>query len=137
MIMSNLKLDIKNNNIYLLDFEKEISFRYSYKLIFRQVLIKDNILYILARPSTTEDSRSPDFVPYDKNNVFAFDLEGNLLWRAGKYIQTLGDGREVELPASSLATDNEMIKLYYQSDHEVWLDPKTGEKIKEEFVFKK
>ena len=90
MLMSNLKLDIKNNNIYLLDSEKEISFRYSYKLIFRQILIKDNILYILARPSTTEDSRSPDFIPYDKNNVFAFNLEGSLLWRAGKYIQTLG-----------------------------------------------
>lgn len=137
MTLNNLKLDIKNNNVYFLDSEKNISFGYTYKLVFGQVLIKDKILYILARPSTTDDSRSPDYVPYDKNNVFAFDTDGNLLWRAGKYIQTLGNGREVELPASSLAIDNEMIKLYYQSDHEVWLDPKTGEKLKEEFVFKK
>ena len=115
---------------------KKLDFYGTYKMVIHDVFITNNSVTILGLPKIT-DSRSPDYIPYDKNNVFAFDTDGNLLWRAGKYIQTLGNGREVELPASSLAVDNEMIKLYYQSDHEVWLDPKTGEKLKEEFVFKK
>ena len=111
-------------------------FKQNYKLNIYEVIVSDSTLFILGFPETT-DTTSERFVPYSKDNIYAFDSQGNLIWNKGKYKQTLGTGIQVELPASSISLEDSLLKVYYQSDHEVWLNPKTGETIKEEFVFKK
>ena len=70
--------------------------------------------------------------------MVTFCENGTLLWQKGKRSEVLkAFDKTIVHPCMYIEIDQNMLKLYYQSDHEVWLDPKTGEKIKEEFVFKK
>lgn len=114
---------------------KQVSFESSYNLMIQQVLVLTDLVVVLGLPRTT-DSRSPGFVPFIKN-IFAFDLNAELIWNAGLLESHLVPREKVEIPASYMALEDGCIKAYYQSDHEVWINPKTGETIREEFVFKK
>lgn len=126
-------MDVNFSGGYLKFDDKEVPLGSNYDLKLNQILIVDDFVFVLGLPYEIESNEDVKF----KDNVFAFNKSGDLLWNSGLFDFILSENSRVTMPATYMALDNNYLKLYYQSDHEVWLDRLTGEKIKEEFVFKK
>ena len=134
MMSGYINIDIKNNNLIFSG--ESVAFKKKYGLNIRQILFSEDRLYVLGIPDSLSDF-DDGFNELNVNNVFLFDSQGNLIWNRGSYLLKLESGKEIDVPPSYMEIDDKYIKLYYQSDHEIWLDQKTGDKIREEFVFKK
>jgi len=113
---------------------KNINFSHKYQLPIRRVLITKELVYVLLYPEN-DDRKSEGYKEYDKNNLFAFDFEGDLKWRTGKLIRETyrKDGVLYEYAPVSISLDNNLLILDYGSIAlKVWLNPMTGEIVKQE-----
>ena len=114
--------------------KKSINFVHTYQLPIRRVLITEKLVYVLLYPEN-DDRRSDNYVEYDKNNLFAFDFEGDLKWRVGKLIRETyrKDGMFYEYAPVSLNLNDDLLLLDYGSIAlKVWLDPITGKIVKQQ-----
>lgn len=104
-----------------------------YGLVISDILFVNNCVFIRA---WLKDELNNKYDVHNVNNVFALNDVGNLLWQKGRRAIDFM-GKSVDVPASNMNYEDDCIKLYYQSHHEVWLDPQTGEVVKEDYVVKR
>lgn len=128
-----MNINISTKGSILFD-KKSINFLHTYQLPIRRVLVTEKLVYVLLYPEN-DDRKSDSYVEYDKNNLFAFDFEGELKWRTGKLILETyrKDSVFYEYAPVSLNLDGDLLLLDYGSIAlRVWLDPITGKKIKQQ-----
>lgn len=123
-----LTIRIHTNSIFIPDrispihtFDGEIS-----DILFEKGRVFFLISNIYKDSFTIERFANPD-------NVYCFDLDGVLLWQKGKMEFTYYGGNKIVHGADSFFMNDGLLKICYQSDYCRWLNPDTGEMVKEEW----
>lgn len=102
--------------------------------IFFMLIEKQRVFFLLS--SIYKDSFTIE-KEIDPNNIYCFDFEGNLLWQTGRVEFTTYGGDTYIHPASDMYIDGNLLKLCYQMGLYRWLDPETGQVVKEEEFYNK
>jgi hypothetical protein len=123
------KFSTANNNIH----------RFSNHIEKIYILKQHIILFIYPLHDDPNNQNYEKLV--DSNNIYCFDFEGNLVWQGGRFDGNLPDWLyEESLPFSGkyphyMSIDGDLIVLTYGIGLGCyrWLNPVTGEVVKEEW----
>lgn len=126
-------IEVNYNNSSLWLENKEYLIYSEFKLHLNQVIIDKDYVFALCIADEQEDNYQSLLL---LNNVFAFKSSGELLWRSGVFELEYPQGRMIKIPASFMKIEGNIVKLFFQSNHEISLDKLTGKILKKEFVLK-
>lgn len=81
--------------------------------------VMDDVVVVLIQPPVGAEKLAP-------RNVYAFDVGGARLWQIPEF----------RMPGiyTGIAAQEGVIVAYHWSGHQVWLEPRTGAVLREEFV---
>ncbi|WP_338731202.1 hypothetical protein [Mangrovimonas cancribranchiae] len=127
-----INTDIHNNKIIF----ENITFNLynQYFLEIKQIIFLKEKMIIRGMPKR-QNTPPCNYLDenFSRNNIFIFNFQGEIL-------HNFGSRKEIDNFMSYpdyIEIRKDYLKLYYQSNYEVWYDIDSGKKIKEEYVYKK
>lgn len=95
------------------------------------LLTKEKVFFLVSQSNKIPFANEKDID--ELNNIYCFDLNGNLLWKTGRMEFPTYGGNIFIHPASDMFIEGNQLKLFYQMGLYRWLDVETGEVVKEEY----